>query len=394
MSRVQNLFSTPHASFQQLKQTNYLPAYRTLYRQVLIDPDFKNLAKEDFEKKRLKKYLSEMLPRLGIKTLWFVQRLIIFIFRIIFTRMIAIETDVLKNLPALNKKYSIVFIANHRSNVDYLFLGVTLLKFHINNGHTAANLKINIFPFGYLFRKAGAFFVRQGERDFLYRELLTRFAHFLKKRRSNLVIFPEGGLSPDGKWRDLKTGFLTSFLSKHPEPVALVPVYIAYDRVPEDRNLVKKNNHHPEHMRYFWNKLKMFAFLQSYRSAYIRFDKPILIEEPITKAQTKKKLEEIFEQFSKKPILTPIMLVSQYLIEHQTAAIDLILFKKHFESQLKKYADFVYFGRSSYAWLEKELFVRNILQKAPSGQIVLNPNEITLLKYYVNQGHFEVSYTI
>jgi glycerol-3-phosphate O-acyltransferase len=311
MSRVQNLFSTPHASFQQLKQTNYLPAYRTLYRQVLIDPDFKNLAKEDFEKKRLKKYLSEMLPRLGIKTLWFVQRLIIFIFRIIFTRMIAIETDVLKNLPALNKKYSIVFIANHRSNVDYLFLGVTLLKFHINNGHTAANLKINIFPFGYLFRKAGAFFVRQGERDFLYRELLTRFAHFLKKRRSNLVIFPEGGLSPDGKWRDLKTGFLTSFLSKHPEPVALVPVYIAYDRVPEDRNLVKKNNHHPEHMRYFWNKLKMFAFLQSYRSAYIRFDKPILIEEPITKAQTKKKLEEIFEQFSKKPILTPIMLVSQ-----------------------------------------------------------------------------------
>jgi glycerol-3-phosphate O-acyltransferase len=186
MSRVQNLFSTPHASFQQLKQTNYLPAYRTLYRQVLIDPDFKNLAKEDFEKKRLKKYLSEMLPRLGIKTLWFVQRLIIFIFRIIFTRMIAIETDVLKNLPALNKKYSIVFIANHRSNVDYLFLGVTLLKFHINNGHTAANLKINIFPFGYLFRKAGAFFVRQGERDFLYRELLTRFAHFLKKRRSNL----------------------------------------------------------------------------------------------------------------------------------------------------------------------------------------------------------------
>jgi hypothetical protein len=38
--------------------------------------------------------------------------------------------------------------------------------------------------------------------------------------------------------------------------------------------------------------------------------------------------------------------------------------------------------------------VRNILQKAPSGQVVLNPNEITLLKYYVNQGHFEVSYTI
>jgi glycerol-3-phosphate O-acyltransferase len=335
-----------------------------------------------------------MLPRLGIKTLWLVQRLIIFLFRIIFTRMIAIETDVLKSLPALNQKYSIVFIANHRSNADYLFLGVTLLKFHINNGHTAANLKINIFPFGYFFRKAGAFFVRQGERDFLYRELLTRFAHFLKKRRSNLVIFPEGGLSPDGKWRQLKTGFLTSFLSKHPEPVALVPVYMAYDRVPEDRNLVKKNNHNPEHMRYFWNKLKMFAFLQSYRSAYIRFEKPILVEEPITKAQTKEKLEEIFDQFSKNPILTPMMLVSQYLIENQNVAIDLVLFKKHFESQLKKYASFIYFGRSSYSWLEKELFVRNILQKAPSGQIVLNPNEITLLKYYVNQGHFEVSYTI
>jgi glycerol-3-phosphate O-acyltransferase len=394
MSRAQNLFSTPQATFGELKKMNYLPPYKQLIKQFLSDPEFKNLAKEAQEKKRLRKYLAEMLPRVGVKTLWFVQWLIMFLFRIIFTRLIALDTDVLKSLPALNKKYSIVFVANHRSNADYLFLGVTLLKFHVDNGHTVANLKINIFPFGYLFQKAGAFFVRQGERDFLYRELLTRFAHFLKRRRRNLVIFPEGGLSPDGKWRSLKTGFLTSFLSKHPEPVALVPVCMAYDRVPEDRNLVKKNNHHPEHMRYFWNKFKMFAFLQSYRSAYIRFEKPILIEEPITKAQTKEKLEQIFNQFSQNPILTPMMLISQYLIENQNTAIDLSLLKKHFESQLKKYTAFIHFGRSSYAWLEKELFVRNILQKAPSGQVVLNPNEITLLKYYVNQGHFEVSYTI
>jgi hypothetical protein len=50
MSRVQNLFSTPHASFHQLKQTNYLPSYRILFQQLLADPDFKSLAKEDAEK--------------------------------------------------------------------------------------------------------------------------------------------------------------------------------------------------------------------------------------------------------------------------------------------------------------------------------------------------------
>jgi glycerol-3-phosphate O-acyltransferase len=394
VSRQQNLFTTSQARFHELKQMDYLPAFRILLNQLMVDPEFSDLTKNSNEKHQIKKYLVEMLPRVGVKTLWFVQRLVMFVFRIIFTRLIALDTEVLKNLPALNKKYSLVFVANHRSNVDYLFLGITLLKFRINMGHSVANLKINIFPFGYLFRKAGAFFVRQGERDFLYRELITRFAHFLKRRRHNLIIFPEGGLSPDGKWRQLKTGFLTSFLSKHPEPVALVPVYMAYDRVPEDRNLVKKNNHHPEHLRYFWNKLKMFAFLQSYRSAYIRFEKPILIEEPITKSQTKEKLEQIFDQFSKNPILTPMMLVSQYLIENQNVAIELGLLKKHFENQLKKYASLVCFGRSSYSWLEKELFVRNILQKAPSGQVVLNPNEIPLLKYYVNQGHFEVSYTI
>jgi glycerol-3-phosphate O-acyltransferase len=165
MSRAQNLFSTPQATFGELKKMNYLPPYKQLIKQFLLDPEFKNLAKEALEKKRLRKYLAEMLPRVGVKTLWFVQWLIMFLFRIIFTRLIALDTDVLKSLPALNKKYSIVFVANHRSNADYLFLGVTLLKFHVDNGHTVANLKINIFPFGYLFQKAGAFFVRQGERD-------------------------------------------------------------------------------------------------------------------------------------------------------------------------------------------------------------------------------------
>src|SRR5690606_3001186 len=103
---------------------------------------------------------------------------------------------------------------------------------------------------------------------------------------------------------------------------------------------VKKKNHHPEHMRYFWNKIKMFSFLKSYRSAYIRFDQPILIEGVLTKAQTKEKLDEIFKGFSQNPILTPLMLVAQYLIENHNAAIDLSLLKKHFELQLKKYESF------------------------------------------------------
>ncbi|MGB5535717.1 MAG: 1-acyl-sn-glycerol-3-phosphate acyltransferase, partial [Thiogranum sp.] len=101
-----------------------------------------------------------------------------------------------------------------------------------------------IWPLQTLVRAMGAFFVRRGSGDALYRRVLERYVQMATRAGVCQAVFPEGGLTRDGAMREAKLGFLDYMLRDyHPasdREIVFVPVGINYDRVIEDRSLLRK----------------------------------------------------------------------------------------------------------------------------------------------------------
>lgn len=135
---------------------------------------------------------------------------------------------------------SVVFAMNHRSNMDYVILA------HLSADRAALSYAAGewacVWPLGRLVGGMGAFFVRRGTGDDLYRRVLQRFVQMAVEGRLTQVIFPEGGLSRDGRLRDPKIGLL-DYMMRDFDPdrtdILFVPVAVNYDWVLEDHSLLQ-----------------------------------------------------------------------------------------------------------------------------------------------------------
>ena len=135
---------------------------------------------------------------------------------------------------------SVVFVMNHRSNIDYVLLAH--LMAHRTALSYAAGEWAHVWPLGRLVGGMGAFFVRRGSGDDLYRRVLERFVQMAVEGGLTQVFFPEGGLSRDGRPREPKVGLLDYMLRRFdPEAcdILFVPVGVNYDWVLEDHSLLQ-----------------------------------------------------------------------------------------------------------------------------------------------------------
>lgn len=143
-------------------------------------------------------------------------------------------------LAEADQNATIVFVMNHRSNVDYLL--VTYLASESSALSYAVGEWARVWPLSRLIRAMGAFFVRRKSRDALYRAVLRRYVQLATDGGVTQAIFPEGGLSRDGALAPPKLGLL-SYIIDDFDPAAerdvlFVPVGLNYDRVLEDRLLI------------------------------------------------------------------------------------------------------------------------------------------------------------
>ncbi|MFN5999090.1 MAG: 1-acyl-sn-glycerol-3-phosphate acyltransferase [Paracoccaceae bacterium] len=143
-------------------------------------------------------------------------------------------------LQKLDPKATVIFVMNHRSNVDYVL--VTWLVADRSAISYAVGEWARVWPLSALIRSMGAYFIRRGSRNALYRKVLARYVQMATEEGTTQAIFPEGGLSLDGRVGPAKLG-LISYIVEGWEPgdrdVVFVPVGLAYDRVLEDRVLVE-----------------------------------------------------------------------------------------------------------------------------------------------------------
>jgi glycerol-3-phosphate O-acyltransferase len=141
-------------------------------------------------------------------------------------------------LAHIDPKATVVFVMNHRSNVDYVL--VTWLVANRSAISYAVGEWARLWPLSVMIRGMGAYFIRRKSRNTLYRRVVARYVQMATDDGITQAIFPEGGLSLDGRVGPAKMGLLSYIVAGFgagDADVVFVPVGLAYDRVLEDRVL-------------------------------------------------------------------------------------------------------------------------------------------------------------
>ncbi len=146
-------------------------------------------------------------------------------------------------LAAIPRRDVVVYLMNHRSNADYIVVAYVLARgVHVSY---AVGEWARAWPLEYVFKSFGAYFIRRRFREPLYHAVLERYIQLITRNGVTQGIFPEGGLSRDGRLRTPKLGLLDYICRTLLDPaftrdVWFVPVAINYDRVLEDRSLIRE----------------------------------------------------------------------------------------------------------------------------------------------------------
>lgn len=141
-------------------------------------------------------------------------------------------------LNAIDSNAAVVFVMNHRSNVDYVL--VTYLVSRAGALSYAVGEWARVWPLSSVIRMMGAYFIRRRSRGQLYRKVLARYVQMATEGGVAQAMFPEGGLSLTGRTGEPKLGLLNYIVSvDDPDrEVIFIPVGLNYDRVLEDKFLI------------------------------------------------------------------------------------------------------------------------------------------------------------
>lgn len=153
---------------------------------------------------------------------------------------VVVRAEDQRQLDGIDPDDAIVFVMNHRSNMDYVL--VTWLAAQQAALSYAVGEWARIWPLKSFIHAMGAYFIRRRYANPLYRAVLARYVQMSVQQGSTQAIFPEGGLSLDGRMGAGRVGLLTYILrgwdARSPNDVVFVPVALNYDRVLEDRVLI------------------------------------------------------------------------------------------------------------------------------------------------------------
>lgn len=146
-------------------------------------------------------------------------------------------------LDAIPRRDVVVYLMNHRSNVDYVVVAFVLAR-GVSISYAVGEWA-RVWPLEYVFKTFGAYFVRRRFREPLYHTVLERYVQQITTNGVTQGIFLEGALSRDGALRPPKLGLLDYIARTLLDPnfdrdIWLVPVALNYDRVLEDRALIRE----------------------------------------------------------------------------------------------------------------------------------------------------------
>ena len=193
-------------------------------------------------RRQVRKYLDEIIPYFNVLSYY---KIGYNAAKILVNLLYKVSVDY-QDEPALEqipKRDVVVYLMNHRSNADYVVVAYVLAR-GVQVSYAVGEWA-RAWPLEYVFKSFGAYFIRRRFREPLYHTVLERYVQLITRNSVTQGIFPEGGLSLDGKLRPPKLGLLDYICRTVTDPtfdrdIWFVPVALNYDRVLEDRSLIRE----------------------------------------------------------------------------------------------------------------------------------------------------------
>lgn len=181
--------------------------------------------------------------------------------------------------------YELIYMPSHRSHADYLLASYSLYQAGLVPPHIAAGVNLNFWPVGGLLRRCGAFYLRRSfSGDAIYTAVFRAYVDALIQRGYAIEFFPEGGRSRTGRLLAPKTGMLSMVaeagLKQRSRKVAIVPVFIGYDRPWEVNSYAKELRGAKKQKESAEGLLKAGKILgKSYGKAYLNFGEALVLQD-------------------------------------------------------------------------------------------------------------------
>jgi len=408
-----------------------IPSFKLTRREVLVDrlsfdpkiielvdslADSRELPREQLMND-VRVYAREIVPAFNALVYfkgayWLARRLVHALYRV---RLGFADDDA---LARLGPESSVVFLMNHRSNMDYI------LATYLAAERTALSYAVGewarVWPLQQLIRAMGGYFVRRDSGDPLYRRVLECYVQMAAEGGVPQAVFPEGRLSRDGKLSKPRLGLL-GYITRGFDPtgkrdIVFIPVGINYDRVIEDRSLLRDAHHLPRRSLGFTLRTSVAYFSKSvwqallgrrYRNGYacVNFGEPVSLKQWIKSQRLQSPsgapaseplndVSELADDLMQRigditPIL-PVALVTRVFVSTPGAMLSHMELKRAVLEQLELLQEAghrAYIPRGDHDYAVdvgvRMLTLRNILTDN-EGVLSANPDEEALLLYYAN----------
>ena len=233
-------------------------------------------------------------------------------------------------LDAIDPQATVVFVINHRSNMDYVL--VTWLVARRSALSYAVGEWARVWPLSAMIRAMGAYFIRRGRSNALYRRVLERHVQMATADGITQAIFPEGGLSLDGRIGAAKLGilhYIVDGFTPTERDVVFVPVGLSYDRVLEDVLLVRagrkgERRFRPPILRVIWEALviglkRAGGHLFLFGSAGVGFGAPVSLRDHLASGRDLESLaQDLMEEVGRAAPILPVPLCAAAILEEVT----------------------------------------------------------------------------
>lgn len=324
-----------------------------------------------------------------------------------------------KSLDRIPRRDVVVYLMNHRSNADYVVVAYVLAR--VVSISYAVGEWARVWPLEFVFKSFGSYFIRRQFREPLYHTVLERYVQLVTRNGVTQGIFPEGGLTRDGALRPVKIGLLDYILRTVDDPafdrdIWLVPVGINYDRVLEDRSLIRERivgGKRPRRLSQLWNVLNYLGWntlrfltgqLRRYGRVAVAFGTPMSVREwlkeqpagilalpkPERLPHIQGLAEQALERIGRVIPVTPVPLAAAALLSFGGSVIP--------RSQLLERMDELrdQLGEASANLMRRDLPVSEVWERAwlmfrmrrlvvlQGEDLVILPAERPLLEYYAN----------
>ncbi len=205
----------------------------------------------------------------------------------IFKRMfVSIEATGVEKVADYAKRQPVVLVPSHRSYFDFLILSWLFYANHIVPPHIAARDNMGFGPFGFIFRRAGAFFMRRSFEDPLYKEVFRRYLGYLVREGFTQEFFIEGGRSRTGKSLAPRMGMLSwnieAFIATGRRDLVFVPIAITYERLVEESSMVDELEGGARQKESMLGLVRARKYLERrFGSVFVNFGEPISLAQTL-----------------------------------------------------------------------------------------------------------------